>query len=313
MLGERTTELGTTMKSKFQFKAPTAILILLIPLALATAQSFPQPRAPAINNATGLPAPPPGYPQYRTLNIDPTTGLPLPTPSPEAQWLDPNWKDPDITLANVEYDGLPLSEVAKHLREQFKNQFDILPMPQTFGKDWGNMVVINLQLKNVKASEVFNAMNLVFENDRTPLRWELKATPHPLVLLRVLPEATPEFGAPNRPQETHRMVYFVGNLLGDEKSGGMTLEQIVKTITDVWPADFGKPDGVIQFHKEAQLLVVNGTPEQLEFIHQALAALEQKAQHERAKHDDAERIAAAVQAHEDWLHNRQKTNSADVK
>lgn len=288
MLDERTTELGTTMKSRIQFKAPTAILILLIPLALATAQPVPQPRAPAFNPATSLPVSPREYGQPPPPNIDPTTGLPLPTPEP--QWIDPNWKDPDITLDNVEYNALPVSEVAKVLRERFKGAFDILPMPVVFDNDWGSTVTINLQLKNVKASEVFNAMNMVFENDRTPVRWELKMNgSRPVAQLRVLPEAARESGAANRPPETRRMVFFVGNLLGDEKSGGMTMEQLVKTMTEIWPLDLGRSEDVIKFHKEAQLLVVNGTREQLDFVNNTLAALEEKAQAARPKSTDVKK------------------------
>ena len=67
----------------------------------------------------------------------------------------------------------------------------------------------------------------------------------------------------------------------------MTMDQIITTILNVWPAEFGKPDGVIQFHNDAQLLVVNGTPEQLEFIHQTLAALEQKVNLARPKSAEA--------------------------
>lgn len=254
------------MKSKLQI--PAAILFLLVSLAAAPAQ----PSAPVINPATGLPAPG-GMPI-----LDPTTGLPVPPPVP--QWIDPNWPDPGIILTNVNYDDLPLSEVVKQLCEKFKNQFDVLPMPAS-DTDWGG-VPMRLQLHNVKASEIFTAMNLVFENNRQPVRWELKFVGNrPVAQLRLLPEA-------NLQSETHRMVYFVGNLLGDEKSGGMTMEQIVKTISEVWPADFGKPDGVIQFHLEAQLLVVNGTREQIEFVHQTLAALELKAQLEKNKRIEAD-------------------------
>jgi hypothetical protein len=97
------------------------------------------------------------------------------------------------------------------------------------------------------------------------------------------------------------MVYFVGNLLGDEKSGGMTADQIVKAINDVWPADFGRPDGVIQFHLEAQLIVVNGTREQIDFIQQILSALRQKVN------------AANPQSPFDRLKIDRKTNSDDAK
>ncbi len=128
-------------------------------------------------------------------------------------------------------------------------------------------------------------MNLVFENDRTPLRWELKpaAGARPLVLLRVLPEAAPQPTPGTRPAETHRSVYFVGDLIGGGKSGGMTMDKIVKTISDVWPPELGNPDGVIKFHEEAQLLVVNGTPAQLEFVHETLEALQQKVESARSK------------------------------
>jgi hypothetical protein len=95
-----------------------------------------------------------------------------------------------------------------------------------------------------------------------------------------LPEAAPTGGGGggygSEPAKTRRMVYFVGNLLGDEKSGGMTMQQLVNTIFNIWPADLGNPKDVVQFHNEAQLLVVNGTREQLDFIQQTLAALRQK-------------------------------------
>lgn len=254
---------------------------------------------PAINPATGLAAPrapilpsAPGgalraYATGAPPTFDPATGLPVAAPEP--QWIDPSWTDPNIVLTNVSYGGLPLSEVARDLRERFKNYFDILPMPHTFDQDWGSDIAIQLQLKNVKASEIFNAMNLVFDNDHTPVRWELKMNGNrPVALLRVLPEGAPQPLPPQaRPAETRRMVFFIGNLLGDEKSGGMTMAQIIDTINSVWPTDFGKLEGVIQFHGKAQLIVVNGTREQIDLIQQILAALRQKVDTEHAQQADA--------------------------
>jgi hypothetical protein len=259
------------MKSKLEIQTPAAILFLILSLAVAPAQPPPS-NASAVNPATGLPAP------GSRLTIDSTTGQPLPPTAP--QWIAPNWTDPDIVLTNVIFDGLPLSEVTRHLREQFKDRFNhdnfyFLPMPETFGKNWGDEN-IQLQLNNVRASDIFNAMNLVFENNRTPLRWELKQSVTPehhinrWAQLRVLPEAA--LNEP--PPETHRMVFFVGNLIGDEKSGGMTMEQLTKTILNIWPTELGnRPDHILQFHEDAQLLVVNGTREQLDFIQQTLNAL----------------------------------------
>jgi hypothetical protein len=302
------------MKTKLPFLTLAALGTLLVSLTPTLAQP------PPIDPNTGLPMAAGAQPTYRTrvvpvqypntglpmaqprffttamVTLDPTTGLPI-TPA-EPQWIDPNWNDPDLVLTNLEFNDMPIGEVANRLREQFKNYFDILPMPVTRKSgstnewvDWGTAVMVRLQLHHVKASEIFNAMNLVLENDQTPVRWQLRSDlSRPLVQLRVLPQAAPESTPPQQAADKHRMVYFVGDLIGDAKSGGMTMDQIVKTITDLWPSDFGKPDGVIQFHNDAQLLVVNGTPEELEFIHQTLAALHEKVEAAQPKSQDVKDI-----------------------
>jgi hypothetical protein len=232
-----------------------------------------------LNPAAALPAPP---------AIDPATGLPLPLPTSPApkEWKDPNWKDPDITLTNVIYDRLPLSEVARDLRDKFKDYFDVL-MPKGWRDPRSKTEVINpesfdvnLQLKNVTASEVFGAMNLVFETENTPVRWELMINgTRPTAVLRVLPELVPfDPNQPPPPAEPKRMIYFVGDLIGDEKSSGMTMEQIARTVSVVYQMAYGPSARVrLQFHQEAQLLVVTGTPEEIGFVQNALSALRQKA------------------------------------
>jgi len=138
---------------------------------------------------------------------------------------------------------------------------------------------IRIQLKNVTASEVFNAMNLVFETENTPMHWELKMNGNrPTVILRVFPGP---FSVPQ--EQPRRHVFFVGELLGDEKTGGMTMEQLVKTISEVYEMSYGTSQGPIsnhlQFHKQAQLLIAMGTNEELSFVSETLAALRQKIQH----------------------------------
>ncbi|HEY2081465.1 MAG TPA: hypothetical protein VGI88_01680, partial [Verrucomicrobiae bacterium] len=206
----------------------------------------------------------------------------------DAHWKDSNWVDPGIVLTNISYDGIPLVEVARSLNDEFKGQFDVLLPGSMSGvayqngrqalagweHEWQNEP-IQLRLRNVTASEVFNAMNLLFENNRTPLRWELKVNGHrQMALLRVLVDPTPQ-GGPPADAEVQRKVYFVGNLIGNEKSVGMSMEQIIKTITDVWQMS-DSAGGTIQFHKEAQLLVVTGTRAQIDFMEQTLSALNQK-------------------------------------
>jgi hypothetical protein len=268
-------ETHSTMKSKLYLQSLAAIFFLTVSLGAAPAQKGPG-APPAVDPNTGLPIttmPQPGS----------GGGLAALQPQPAPQWMDPNWKDPDIVLTNVFYDGLPLSEVARHLRERFKDSFDVLANGN--GDIDPSAVMIRLQLKNVTASEVFNAMNMVFENDRTPLRWELKLNgKRPTALLRVLtepghknppPAIDPTTGLPLPPQETKRGVYFVGNLLGDEKYGGMTMEQVVQTLSEVQQMSFGS-ESALQFHKQAQLVIVTGTDAEIEFIGNTLTALKQK-------------------------------------
>ena len=260
------------MKTNLHLRSVAVILAFAALVASASAQP-----APAVNPATSLPAP--GGPPI----INPTTGLPEAQPAPpEPQWIDTNWPDPDIVLTNVVYDGLPVVEVARHLRERFQDYFDILPMPRTFDRDWGTEINIQLQLKNVRASDVFNAMNLVFENDRTPVRWELKMNHNrPIAQLRVLPEAeTSSASEPPSPPMVRR-VYFIGDMVADGNSGGMTMDQIFQTLIEVWQSAYGMTDNAIRLHEQAQLVVVTGTAEQVDFIKQTLEALHEKANFER--------------------------------
>jgi hypothetical protein len=275
------------MKTKLHLQSLAAIFFLTVSLGAAPAQKGPG-APPAVDPNTGLPI---------TTMPQPGSGgaLAVPQPQPAPQWKDPNWKDPDIVLTNVYYD-IPLSEVVRDLRMRFKGYFDVL-VPVNVDINWQS-TMIRLQLKNVTASEFFNAMNLVFENDQTPLRWELKLNgKRPTALLRVL--ASPKYpppaiidpttGLPVPPPvpEPKRMVYFVGDLTGDAKSGGMTMEQIVKTVEEIWDMTYHEPGGV-QFHKDAQLLIVSGTPDQIAFVQQTLGALRVKVQLDRERHQAAE-------------------------
>ena len=258
------------MKSKLLLKTSVVVLSTIIFLGTALAQPNP-------------PAPPSG--QAFSIVIDPATGLPLPPATP---WKDPNWKDPDKVLPEVSYDGLPVREVARNLTDLFKDEFDVL-LPQDWeggtgseGHDWP-ATRVHLRLKNVTVSEVFNAMNLVFENNRTPLRWELKLNGcRPVALLRVLEEPIPR-NAPGSPQRPWRKIFFVGDLIGEEKSGGMTMDQIFETVYVVYQMSYGLPPGSIKVHKDAQLLIVTATADQVDLIEQTLAALKRKVDLGRAR------------------------------
>lgn len=223
------------------------------------------------------------------LRVDPATGLPMPPPPP---WIDPNWQEPEKIVHELSFDGLPAAEIARFLREEFKDSFDIIipstwqedpAQPSSVPIDAGNFT-IRLQLKNVRASEIFNAMNLVLEGENEPIRWELKMNgTRPTAVLRYLPDLLPQHAKLPVPEIQKRMIYFVGDLLGDEKSGGMTIEQLVKIVSDVYDMSYGKAQQgkQLQFHKEAQLIIVNGTSEHISFVQDTLRALRQKAQLDR--------------------------------
>jgi hypothetical protein len=223
-------------------------------------------------------------PDVAARPIDPNTGLPLPQPEP---WKDPAWTDPDKILPEVVYDGIPLGEVARDLRANFKGAFDVLVPggwqdpnnPAVTVDPWAT--AIKLQLKNVTASEVFNAMNLMFDLENTPYRWELKLNGNrPTAMLRILPQRLPVVAPTPPPEPQTRMVYFVGDLIGDEKHGGMTIEELVKTVYEVYEMSYGPAKSVLQFHKGAQLVIVTGTGDQINFVQQTLSALREKARTE---------------------------------
>jgi hypothetical protein len=223
-----------------------------------------------------------------------------------ADWKDPNWEDPNIILTNIAWDGLPLSEVAYFLQHESKGCFDVLfpndlqyrtraqattidpatglPIPQPVPTESIDVrsLPMNLRLKNVTLSEVFNAMNLVFETENAPWRWQLVMNGNrPTAVFRILPEHLPNVVEP--PLE--RRIFFVGDLVGDEKSGGMTLDGIATTVLKICKMGLGRirTDPFLQLHKEAQLLIVWGTPEDIRFVESALEALKQKVALETAR------------------------------
>jgi hypothetical protein len=79
------------------------------------------------------------------------------------------------------------------------------------------------------------------------------------------------------------MIYFVGDLVDDGKSGGMTMDQLVKTVHEIYQMSYGQPANsatfdkdALQFHKEAQLLILTGTTDQIQFMQNTLTALQKK-------------------------------------
>jgi hypothetical protein len=218
-------------------------------------------------------------PAQATIEFNPGTGQ----PAAADQWIAPDWTDPDIILTNVEYDTLPAAEVAKQLLRQFKNSFDIIISPghnflgNSLNLDPGSES-IKLELKDVHASELFRAMNLLFETENSPMRWKLMMNgTRRLVLLQVIPALLPQ--AEHQMDPGKISVYYVGDLMGD---GGMTLKQIADTLQDVNNQGYGGSIS-IGFHNETQLVIVKGTPDQVALINSTLGALKENLAYTRYK------------------------------
>ncbi|HEY0455251.1 MAG TPA: hypothetical protein VGE41_02690 [Verrucomicrobiae bacterium] len=220
--------------------------------------------------------------------MDPNTGLPERPP-----WKDPSWPEPTKVLPDVYYDGLPVSEIANLLRNEFKGAFDIVIPPgwqNPSGQDnhfEPGSVPVKLRLKDVTASEIFNAMNILFETENAPVRWELTMNGRrPIAVLHIVPHLIPaEFVPPEQRTPMKRLIYFVGDMLDDSAGNTMTMDSLVKTLTEVYEMSHGTahPKNFLKFHKEAQLLIVNGTPEQISFVQDTLQALRSKSNLDRRR------------------------------
>lgn len=260
------------MKLRVYLPVITAISLAAGALHTAQAQNIP-PAAPG--RSVQVPTSMALYPAtVQPVAIDPNTGLPMPVAPP--QYIDPQWSPPALVLTNVNWDGLPLSEVTFQLREDFKDSFDILPFPENDATDWGS-TIINLKLVNARANDVINAMNLVFENNQRPVRWHLEV--HDGHAYLILKEIRPAYADQVAAQPKVRQIFFVGDLLNDDKTNGLTMQGLNDTIADIWNRTYGtSADDVIRFHQSTQLLIFNGTPEQAAFLQQILEGLKQRVQ-----------------------------------
>jgi len=132
-------------------------------------------------------------------------------------------------------------------------------------------------------------MNMQFEIEHKPIRWELTMNGRrPVAVLRELePEplpAAPAGGGGADPQAVSRSVVFVGDLLGGPGSEGMKPDKLCEILKEtVWNTFPGSKTQKIQFHPAAELLVLSGTDEEVHFMKDVLQALKEKASVQRQR------------------------------
>ncbi len=214
------------------------------------------------------------------------------------------WKFP-MEANDYVFDGLPLEEVSRTLRMKANERFDVLlPMDQanvparidaTSGQasqeavDYRNMPVF-LRLKNATPVEVFRAMNMLFEIEHKPVRWELAMNGNrPTAMLRshfpagavTLRSEKPAAASPSAP--VNRSVFYVGALLkpsGPEREASWS--SLRRTIAMAIQGTFrDSATCEVQHHTEAELLVVSGTEEEVKFVKEVVEALKEKAAREQ--------------------------------
>lgn len=199
-------------------------------------------------------------------------------------WLAISPPQPEIIL-----EGMPLNEIAWNTASIFKNQFDLILPPAD--PDLSPMVV-QMRLKDARAIEVFNAMNLYFEVQKFPARWKLTLNgSRPTAILgmeRLKVAATP-------PAETEKIghtVFSIPDILCasspavDKQTADNLKDTIAAALDDLQKPGHAKvnaPGGpVIKVHTQAGILVFAGTWEENELVRSTLQALKDTAQERKA-------------------------------
>ena len=195
-------------------------------------------------------------------------------------WINLGPQQPEI---NVEQ-GLPLGEFARNMVKLFSNQFDII-LPKD-DRD-PNTIDVVLRLKDVRAIEIFNALNLYFDVQEIPAHWRLtlNGTRPTAILLIDKPKvpATP-------PVETEKIaptVFSIVEILsmnseaGDKQPLDSLADAIAAVLDDMKKpgrAKVNTPGGpILKMHAQAGILFFSGTWEDTELVRSTLAALKDAA------------------------------------
>lgn len=214
------------------------------------------------------------------------------------------WKFP-MEAQDYVFDGLPLEEVSRTLRMRADERFDVLLPTDSAGApvgsdpatgipaqetiDYRSMPVF-LRLKNATPVEVFRAMNMLFEIERKPVRWELAMNGNrPTAMLRTHAPAaavtlrSERAAAAIPPALVSRSVFYVGALVkhsGPERDASW--DSLRRTIAMTIEGSFPNTQTCeVQHHREAELLVVSGTEEEVKFVKEVIDALKEKAAREQ--------------------------------
>ncbi len=199
-------------------------------------------------------------------------------------WLAIGPPQPEIIL-----EGTPLKEVAWNTAKIFKNQFDLILPPADPGL---SPMAVQMRLKDVRAIEVFYAMNLNFEVQKLPIRWKLALNgSRPIAILGM--ERLPAAAAPAAETEKiGQTVFPIPDILcasspaSDKQTADNLEDTVAAALDDLQKPGHAKvnaPGGpIIKVHAKAGILVCSGTWAETELVRSTLQALKDTAQERKA-------------------------------
>jgi hypothetical protein len=196
-------------------------------------------------------------PTPRPGPIDPTTGLPLPPQPPEA-WQKKCPKD-------ISFDGLPLGEVTKLLREYFPESNFLVD------QDVENEPIHIEQLRNVTLEDILTAIELSTKNS-------VRAAPVNDRIVHLSSALSQE-----KPKTVCRTFNLSNYLLSrsDPNDQALALADLEDALKTCWKllaqAESNPkplPEPVMSMHKATRLLIVAGTSEQLDTVAQVVSQLD---------------------------------------
>jgi hypothetical protein len=223
------------------------------------------------------------------------------------------WSNIGPAQPQVIFEGVPVNEVAKGLARTFKNQFDLILPPDNTEP---SAITVQMRLKDVRAAEIFNAMNLYFQANKIQAQWTLMLNgTRPTAVLAVLHPAKPPGDAAPSETERKHTVFSIADILYspywavlDLPERGIITPWITDSISMVLRdtqkpgrANLNTPGGPdIKIHEGAGLLVFTGTAEETDLVRSTLEALKQSAPAEAKRAlEQRAKDEAALKAAED--------------
>jgi hypothetical protein len=192
------------------------------------------------------------------------------------------WNKISGKQAEVHPKAVPLAEFTQTAGNAFHNQFDII-WPSADRDPSTNTVT--MRLKDVRAIEIFNAMNLYFEAQNIPARWRLALNgKRPTAILTTEKSQAPSTPSVE-PARSHTVFSIADYLYATSpdlyKQSAADLAKTLEAVCgDISSAPQSGPQAglpacapVINVHAEAGILVFTGAWEQTQLVHSTLEAL----------------------------------------